>query len=358
MWCILWTSLPTLLLSLLNASGLCLVPCPLGPFGYESRNILQVGLRSSWLMNAFKLRQLAPDDDAPMYGAHLRADRIIDYLDATRHLRVQRKLQASTKAWKRVLVKESCPTEFLHDDNTNYEQQRTGRTRIDAAAMLLFRKFWRSLNLYATSVFIFVDASPQDRGMELYAASFDLMHVTPNGNRYERRLFPAINIGRLLFGVLGKTMTLVYQIFLQVGPRYEDIRNVCDSVGGITTDMGMEMRIPDHHDILIPWCKFMKIHVPTTAQPQQHLFPRALLSVGWMSTIPTATQGAIFSQPGCHFQPTHLIYPVYIIILYDSLYVLLAGSIHSVTYFCYSMLFVVTFGVVYFVIQGILRCNV
>ena len=124
-------------------------------------------------------------------------------------------------------------------------------------------------------------------GLELFAATFDLYQHLNGQYHFNRRLFPMIHIGRNLYTLLGKVVATLWAIFLQVGPHYNDIRNFCNRVCCITSDMGTEIGIADYKDILFPFCKTLRIPIPSTAEEQQYIFPHALMPVGWMTLTPS-----------------------------------------------------------------------
>ena len=182
---------------------------------------------------------------------------------------------------QKIILKGDVPLEYLHQDHAHHEVLRRGRVHLDMAANVLFRYFFRTLDLDCIYFYLFVDASPQWRGRELYAASFDMMGIVGTALFWQRRLFTQIAISRCMYSALGKTAALLWQILLQVGGEYWAMRAFCNNVAGVTTDLGTEKAIPDHPDILIPFFKSLGIHVPASARRQLHLFPIALASIGW-----------------------------------------------------------------------------
>ena len=191
------------------------------------------------------------------------------------------KVNSAAATFKPIILKVGVPHEFVQDDSGNYETLRKARVHLDAAAMVVFRHFWRTLTLSSLWISIMVDASPQGLGTELYAASFDIMFMGDHTS-FQRRLFPQIHIGRNMYTLIGKAHALMHLIFLQVGPYYAGLRSFCDHVGTITTDQGTEKSIVDFRDILIPFCQSMNVRIPSWAKPQSHLFSSALPTVGWM----------------------------------------------------------------------------
>ena len=84
---------------------------------------------------------------------------------------------------------------------------RKARCRADASCMLLWRHVfnhaWRSET--SCAVYIFADASPQWRGVEVFASSWDVrMNET-----LERRLLPIVYLPRDFLCATGKASALL-----------------------------------------------------------------------------------------------------------------------------------------------------
>ena len=216
----------------------------------------------------------------------MTAERILEWVDVSRDLRNYKYVRNARTKWKRIIVKDDTPAQFLHNDQGGADSLRQARVHLDMSAMLAFRHYWRTLEIADLWVFLFLDASPQRRGLELFAATFDLYRHLNGEDIFARRLFPMINIGRNLYSLHGKVVATLWIIFLQVGPNYHDIRNFCNRICCITTDMGTEMNIADYRDILLQFCKTLRIPTPRGEICQQYLFPNALMSVGWMHHAP------------------------------------------------------------------------
>jgi hypothetical protein len=133
-------------------------------------------------------------------------------------------------------------------------------------------------------VYLFIDASPQWRGRELFASSFDLFTFADTV-LFQHRLLRQISIGINLYSAFGKTCALLWQIFLDVGPRYGEIRSFCNSVRSICHDYGAERLVPAQPDFLIPFLRSLHVPIPTNARAQEFLFPFALSMPGWLHQI-------------------------------------------------------------------------
>ena len=90
--------------------------------------------------------------------------------------------------------------------------------------MLLFREYWAKLFPDLPDVYIFVDGSPQWKGVELYAASFDIFMYRDGQWTRQRRLLPVIRIGMHMLSREGKALVLLWQSFLLVGPDFHALR--------------------------------------------------------------------------------------------------------------------------------------
>ena len=114
------------------------------------------------------------------------------------------------------------------------------RARLDIVNMKLFRMFVATLDLALVGVHVFADGSPQFRGQELFASTIDV-NLSPNVRM--RRLLPCVSLPRWMADALSKTMALLWQFFLMVGPNFDTMRRWCDRVLSICTDMGAERKM-------------------------------------------------------------------------------------------------------------------
>jgi hypothetical protein len=146
--------------------------------------------------------------------------------------------------------------------------------------MILWRKYFSTMDMESTFLYLFIDASPQWRGTELFASSIDVIQFS-EPYLFQRRLMPQIRIARHLYTTVGKTVSVLYQLFLMFGTDYQTMRTACDNVAGLTTDLGTERRVPESKDILIPFLKMMGVFIPKWAKRQEYLFPKAMLPAGW-----------------------------------------------------------------------------
>ena len=96
------------------------------------------------------------------------------------------------------------------------------------------------------------------------------------------------------FDAVGKSLALVWIIWLLVGPSPEQLIRFCDRVRGIVTDMGTERKIArspclisDFFDIMLE----RAVQIPF----RLYLFPLAVSSPGWMHGWDVAMQRGLAS---------------------------------------------------------------
>lgn len=82
---------------------------------------------------------------------------------------------------------------------------------------------------------------------------------------------------------LSKTVALLWQIWLMVGPSFSRVRQFCDRVRSITTDMGVERLIAGQPDCLVEFYEcWLKARLPADIdRGRKFLFPRAIEVGGW-----------------------------------------------------------------------------
>ena len=152
------------------------------------------------------------------------------------------------------------------------------------------------LRLDSVTINIYIDASPQWKGLELFAGSFDLI-VQSVGHYSVRRYFPQVRIGPYLFNLWGKTFALLWMIWLLVGPTFEACRAFCGRVRFITSDYGTEHKMIDVADCLIDFFKFIGKSIPKTAKALQHLFPMGCIIPGWHHLFDGVIRWGLFTLP-------------------------------------------------------------
>ena len=164
------------------------------------------------------------------------------------------------------------------DESEPYNMLRKARIKVDCVAMLLWRLFWSKIRLTSLCLYLWIDASPQRRGLEFLATSWDAFTV--GAFRFRRKL-PAIRLQRALFSASGRTTAMLWQIFLLVGPCARTFRIILASIRSITTDMGVESKIYEAADTSIMFLRYLGVAIPRDVQPIQFLLPNCLQIPGW-----------------------------------------------------------------------------
>lgn len=212
---------------------------------------------------------------------------VIEWLEASAFVRDINRIGEAAESFARIFARAAgtCSTKLLSNIRTIHtEVLRKSRVRMDLVAMLMFRRFWSSLvgtvGHERLSIYLYADASPQWRGLELYASSFEVF----DGKVYQRRLLPMISLDRSFQDAAGKCLALLWQVFLVVGPSFEMVRLFCSRVRSITTDQGVERLLVDYPAFL---GKFFALVDPAYKPPDDMddstwLFPQAVAIPGWM----------------------------------------------------------------------------
>lgn len=212
---------------------------------------------------------------------------VLAWLDITQYVKAIRKVGALAIPFSKLFAR--CST--LSEDElegklqvVGYPTLRLARMRLDCVAMLVWRRWW-SQTLSAAgakaNVYIFCDASPTWRGVELWASSFDVF----DGEGFMRRLFPCVALNTQLVDAKGKTMALLWQIFLLVGPSFDMVRRMCGRVRGIVTDMGVERKICDMPDVVAEMFELLCPGFKAASNPIEFLWPRAVQVPGWKHQV-------------------------------------------------------------------------
>ena len=123
--------------------------------------------------------------------------KILAHLDASAELRDIGRMDIARKKFQELEARLE-PSENHRDrkfgSNWNYESLRRARINLDATCSLLHRAYWLMFPIQLVFMNLYIDASPQWKGIELFAASWDFV-VGDTANFYERRLLLQVSIG-------------------------------------------------------------------------------------------------------------------------------------------------------------------
>jgi hypothetical protein len=231
----------------------------------------------------------------------LPVDVFIEWIHATRFQKQLRNVKDVYAAWTKIMKRRFRLTDeqiAAEHEHVCYTQLRKARVRLDSVAMLLFRCFFAGLTV-ATSynIYLFTDGSPQWRGTELFATSFDLITTGSGEWVHSRRLMPVLKLGIYMATACGKCFAILWKIFLIVGPSFNRIRLFLSRVRSITSDMGVERMIVDLPDVFIQFCHLVGIPVPVGASPCTRLFPRGIQAPDWMHIFDILLRRGLFAAP-------------------------------------------------------------
>ncbi len=160
----------------------------------------------------------------------------------------------------------------------SYEVLRRARIRFDIALLLAFRLWFRKLLSSGEPwlLFVYMDASPQWRGRELFVASIDVVRIVDGERLCSRHLLPLINLGTSYRSAYGKTWAFLWMLVLVCGGQYNMLRSVPERIRSFTTDLGTEFLVRDVGDFLIPFMRCFGCLVHTSPSPrdrQKHRMP-------------------------------------------------------------------------------------
>jgi len=179
----------------------------------------------------------------------MEAKKITECVCASMHLKDVKNISAATKAFSRALSgsREEAVRLVAKSKPLCRESLRAARVRVDVLAMLLFRKLWQDIDHNTVWIHIWVDGSPQWRGTEMYAASFDLY---VHGTFIKRRLLPCVSLRSGQLDAVSKTAGLMWSIWLLVGPSASSLRAFCSRVVSICSDDGVERQLVEMGDFI------------------------------------------------------------------------------------------------------------
>ena len=128
---------------------------------------------------------------------HMHDPRIVaDWLAATEHVKHINQAWFTARAFARIFATHTqcdvsevmCSTRHVH-----FETLRRARIRLDAVASLLWREWWRDILDSSISIFLYVGSSPQSRGEEMFASSFE---IWDQRLPWSRELMPVLGLER------------------------------------------------------------------------------------------------------------------------------------------------------------------
>eukprot|EP00959_Pyramimonas_sp_CCMP1952_P431742 9042021-Pyramimonas_sp.AAC.1 len=80
----------------------------------------------------------------------------------------------------------------------------------------MFDDWLSTVPLNKNNFYLFIDSSPQRRGLGLHAASIDMWV----DGVFRRKLLPCASLGKEFLDKIGKTVATLWQLFLMFGPSF------------------------------------------------------------------------------------------------------------------------------------------
>lgn len=224
---------------------------------------------------------------------------MLQWLECSENLKQQRRAGRSAEHFAKLLSVESgVPVAKLLGNlkSTSGRLLIKSRIRLDCAANLAHRAWWSQARLSVdVSVHIFCDASPQWRGIELFATTVD---IVVDGCLY-RRLAPLVSLSKAQLDHHGKLGALLWQLFLMCGPTFEDMASFCRAVRSVTTDLGTERLLSDSPACLEPFFEKLDLGAPQPAgDSSPFLFSRCLFMPGFRHVMDNVLQKGLCSMQG------------------------------------------------------------
>ena len=210
---------------------------------------------------------------------------MLDWLDATSTVKSIRHSTRASTAWTRLIAR--CNDLSRSDLRSNmqhvsYTCLRLARVRLDIVAMMVWRAFWSSRMGSAAfddiHLYIYCDASPQ-KGSEYFASTLDV--YDRRQGTWARWLLPCVVLDPTLMDAFGKTLALLWQVFLIAGPSFEAVRAFCNKVRSLTTDLGVERLVVQQPDWLPDFWQLLAPRLPRPPADQSWLWPNAVSIPGW-----------------------------------------------------------------------------
>lgn len=231
----------------------------------------------------------------------LDASLVIDWIAATRDIKSLRKIRRTTAAYSKLFARSARiqSAQLLAGlRQLGPELIRKSRVRLDAVAMLLAREaFEKTCDNHdgLPYLYLYADASPQERGLEMFGASWDI--VSAEG--IERRLFPLVRLDREQLTASGKMAALLWQCFLVSGKNWALFKTYLGRVRSLTTDMGVERLLIDQPNCVSHWLStaFPKVVFPPWIGGSAFAFPKAMHIPGWRHCFDGLTRWGLWTLP-------------------------------------------------------------
>ena len=229
------------------------------------------------------------------------AGEALDWMEATRDIKSLRKTKRTTSGYEKLLARKTqLPKEELTLETPSGEKLRRFRVRLDCSSLLVERDDFENMVHNVPSerwprIYVYADASPQARGLEMFASSYDL--ITDDRSCIQRS-FPPVHLARSQLSARGKVAALLWQIFLVAGKTLGLLRIFLSCIRSITSDMGVERLLADQADCLDSWLAVAFGISPSLERPSTiFLFPNCLLTPGWRHLLDGTLKNSLMLLP-------------------------------------------------------------
>ena len=224
--------------------------------------------------------QVQSVDIEQTWPTQFTADEHIEFLRASATCTSLRHLTKAKDAWETIL-KRRLSMDIVIGIVPSYDRLRRDRIRMDMMAMMMYRFMFKELAASEEQwcLYVFMDASPQWRGTELFAASIDVSRA--DSAHISRHLLPLLNLGSCFRTVRGKAWAFLKMLALIIGPEYDTLRTVLRNIRSITSDLGHEFAVRDLPDLLIPFLQDLGARVPAKKTKERWLLPLCIAAPGW-----------------------------------------------------------------------------
>ena len=181
-------------------------------------------------------------DESKWGGMPLR--RAVTFLDASRYIRDQTRIHETRTAFVNIrraadgetvrLTRPGEPNRQRKPSEWHPSRLRLARVKFDAYNTLLHRCCFKQLPILLCSFYLYLDASPQLRGLECFAAAFDILCQNSLWLIAHRK-FPQVALGPMVHTTLGKACALLWMIWLIVGADYDAVLAFTNAVESLCT---------------------------------------------------------------------------------------------------------------------------
>ena len=216
---------------------------------------------------------------APIVAARMdpRTELAVKMLRSSKHIKLTKGIHSAVADVAGIVFGPDTVAEALKSQNVPaFMDIGLLRSRFDMAITLAMRTIfqWMFLHCPGACFYLFVDGSPAS-GFEALTAAEHHAGLTHSWDR----LLTITFLGFGFMGVLARAHSLLWKIYIEVGPNEALLRWRLKSIRGFTTDWGSESKLPYLRDCLQTF--LVSIGSTLEVTPAKFLFPLAVWACGW-----------------------------------------------------------------------------